>query len=250
MPSDPGGNLSGTDQQYQLHQRQWQRRRRWRKRQRERGRRGSEGRHLSDFYAYMPRHTYIFAPTGEIWIGDQCQFAVAEGAGDEEERRPRRSTTNGKQRSDANSWLDKHRPVEQMTWAPGLRLVVKDRLIAEGGWFEPRAATSSISTSRRCRSRRHRRADHLARPCAADLSRRCRPYHPWLAHRVQQPEEKINHALVLGGNQGIGKDTLLEPVKRAVGPWNFNEMSPNRHRAVQPASEGGGAADLGGARPR
>jgi hypothetical protein len=48
----------------------------------------------------------------------------------------------------------------------------------------------------------------------------------WLAHRVQNPGEKINHALVLGGAQGVGKDTLLEPVKRAVGPWNFSEVSP------------------------
>ena len=48
----------------------------------------------------------------------------------------------------------------------------------------------------------------------------------WLAHRVQKPGEKINHALVLGGPQGIGKDTLLEPVKQAVGPWNFSEVSP------------------------
>jgi hypothetical protein len=30
----------------------------------------------------------------------------------------------------------------------------------------------------------------------------------------------------LGGSQGIGKDTLLEPVKYAVGPWNFQEVSP------------------------
>jgi hypothetical protein len=50
----------------------------------------------------------------------------------------------------------------------------------------------------------------------------------WLAHRVQHPQEKINHALVLGGNQGIGKDTLLEPVKRAIGPWNFAEVSPTQ----------------------
>ena len=50
----------------------------------------------------------------------------------------------------------------------------------------------------------------------------------WLAHRVQRPEEKINHALVLGGKQGIGKDTLLEPVKHAVGPWNFAEVSPQQ----------------------
>jgi Family of unknown function (DUF5906) len=31
---------------------------------------------------------------------------------------------------------------------------------------------------------------------------------------------------VFGGSQGIGKDTLLEPVKHAVGPWNFSEVSP------------------------
>jgi hypothetical protein len=49
----------------------------------------------------------------------------------------------------------------------------------------------------------------------------------FLAHRVQRPREKINHALLLGGAQGIGKDTLLEPVKRAVGHWNFGEASPS-----------------------
>jgi hypothetical protein len=30
----------------------------------------------------------------------------------------------------------------------------------------------------------------------------------------------------LEGSQGIGKDTLLEPVKYAIGPWNFSEVSP------------------------
>jgi hypothetical protein len=50
----------------------------------------------------------------------------------------------------------------------------------------------------------------------------------WLAHRAQRPDEKPNHALVLGGGQGIGKDTLLEPSKYSVGPWNFNEVSPQQ----------------------
>jgi hypothetical protein len=27
---------------------------------------------------------------------------------------------------------------------------------------------------------------------------------------------------------GIGKDTLLEPVKHAIGPWNFSEVSPQQ----------------------
>ena len=50
----------------------------------------------------------------------------------------------------------------------------------------------------------------------------------WLAQRVQQPWEKINHALVLGGSHGIGKDTILEPVKQTVGPWNFQDELPSR----------------------
>jgi hypothetical protein len=50
----------------------------------------------------------------------------------------------------------------------------------------------------------------------------------WLAQRVQQPGTKINHALVLGGEQGVGKDTLLEPVKAGVGAWNWSEISPTQ----------------------
>ena len=50
----------------------------------------------------------------------------------------------------------------------------------------------------------------------------------WLAHRVQRPYEKINHGIVLGGKPGIGNDSMLEPVKQAVGPWNFGEVSPQK----------------------
>ena len=37
------------------------------------------------------------------------------------------------------------------------------------------------------------------------------------------------HSPLTGGSaglQGVGKDTILEPVKRAVGPWNVSEPSP------------------------
>ena len=33
---------------------------------------------------------------------------------------------------------------------------------------------------------------------------------------------------MLGGSQGIGKDTLVEPVKHAIGPWNFKEVTPQQ----------------------
>ena len=71
----------------------------------------------------------------------------------------------------------------------------------------------------------------------------------WLAHRVQFPWEKINHALLLGGNQGIGKDTLLEPVKYAVGAANFAEVSPRQAMGrFNGVPQIGGAADQRSAR--
>jgi len=48
----------------------------------------------------------------------------------------------------------------------------------------------------------------------------------FMAHRIQKPHEKINHCLVLTGSPGIGKDTMLEPLKYGVGAWNFAEISP------------------------
>jgi hypothetical protein len=48
----------------------------------------------------------------------------------------------------------------------------------------------------------------------------------YMAHRIQRAGDKINHALVLTGSPGIGKDTMLAPLKHGVGPWNFKEASP------------------------
>ena len=54
----------------------------------------------------------------------------------------------------------------------------------------------------------------------------------WFAHRAQRPGEKINHALVPGGDQGIGKDAVIAPLKHAVGSWNFAEISPQKALGV------------------
>lgn len=40
-----------------------------------------------------------------------------------------------------------------------------------------------------------------------------------LAHLVQKPD-KVNHALFLGGGQGIGKDSMFDPIVAAVGAHN------------------------------
>lgn len=39
----------------------------------------------------------------------------------------------------------------------------------------------------------------------------------WMAWTLQQPHRKINHAVVMGGHYGIGKDTLFWPMDQALG---------------------------------
>src|SRR3954465_1594103 len=116
-----------------------------------------------------------------------------------------------------------------MTWAPGLPITIRDKLIRAGGWIERRGVT--------CFNLYRAPIIEPGNPeKAAPWINHVRLIYPdeadhiidWLAHRVQRPQEKINHALVLGGQQGIGKDTLLEPVKYAIGPWNLHEVSPKQ----------------------
>jgi hypothetical protein len=116
-----------------------------------------------------------------------------------------------------------------MTWAPGLPMLIADRLIAEGGWIE-RPKVACLNLYRPPTIKVGNPAE--VRPWLRHIWKVFGDGMPhivkWLAHRAQRPQEKLNHALVLGGSQGIGKDTILEPVKRAIGPWNFVEVSPQQ----------------------
>jgi Family of unknown function (DUF5906) len=165
---------------------------------------------LDDFVAYMPMHNYIFKPTRETWPASSVNARIGMMG-----------------EIKASEWLDKNAAVEQATWVPGKPMLIPGKIISDGGWIDAPACTLF----------------NLYRPPAlvpkeGDVSLWLEHIHklypdyaatqiiPWLAHRVQRPWEKINHAIVLLGAQGIGKDTLLEPVKHAVGPWNFAEVNP------------------------
>jgi hypothetical protein len=166
---------------------------------------------LSDFFSYMPMHRYIFAPSRELWPASSVNSRLGPVNEDKS----------------ASAWLDENQPVEQMTWAPGLPILIRDRLISDGGWIK-RPGLSCFNLYRAPRiklgnpAKAERWLDHVHKVFGDDAEHIV----GWLAHRRQHPSTKINHALVLGGSQGIGKDTLLEPVKYAVGPWNFSEVSP------------------------
>jgi Bifunctional DNA primase/polymerase, N-terminal/Family of unknown function (DUF5906) len=184
---------------------------------------------LDDFHAYMPQHSYIFAPTGEMWPANSVNARLPPQPLLKADGTPVLDKKGNPLMISANAWLDQHRSVEQMTWAPGEPELIKDRLISEGGWIE-RDGVACYNLYRPPTIKSGNAAD--AQPWL-DHVRKVYPNDAdhiilWLAHRVQHPKEKINHALVLGGHQGVGKDTLLEPVKQAVGPWNFSEVSPQQ----------------------
>jgi hypothetical protein len=182
---------------------------------------------IEDFVAYMPTHSYIFRPCRELWPSASINA-----------RLPRQPvlTKTGKPKLDKNgkpvtvapaTWLDRNRAVEQTTWAPGMPEQIKGRLVVDGGWIERKDVTCfNLYRPPRIKLGDANKAgpwiEHARRVFSADADHII----VWLAHRVQRPEEKINHSLVLGGEQGIGKDSLLEPVKHAVAPWNFHEVSP------------------------
>lgn len=48
----------------------------------------------------------------------------------------------------------------------------------------------------------------------------------YLAHRVQKPAEKPRFALVVAGEQGIGKDTAIDFVIDAIGSHNMSNIDP------------------------
>jgi hypothetical protein len=170
---------------------------------------------LDDFYAHMPSHQYIFVPIRDLWPASSVNARIPAIPGaDGKPIRP-------------SAWLDEHHAVEQTAWAPGMPAVIEDRLVSNGGWID-RAGCRCFNLylpSMAALGNPENASlwlEHVHRVYPDDAGHIVK----WLAHRVQRPAEKINHALVLGGLQGIGKDTLLEPVKYAVGPWNFNEVSP------------------------
>jgi hypothetical protein len=167
---------------------------------------------LEDFRAYMPAHQYICMPTGEMWPAASVDAKIAPV---------------GKLR--ASAWLDKNQSVEQMTWAPGLPALIQDKTVTNGGWADKRG----YAVYNMYKPPTIAPGDATAAGPWLDHVRRVYPDDAdhivcYLAHRVQRPHEKINHGLVLGGSPGVGKDTLIEPVKRAVGPWNVQEISPQQ----------------------
>jgi hypothetical protein len=182
---------------------------------------------LDDFYAYMPKHHYIYVPSREPWPGTSVNARIQPVPILDASGQPVLDDHGKPMKIKASTWLDQNRPIEQMTWAPGKPALIANRLVLEGGWIDKAGVTTFnlyhppiLEPGDPAQAQRW--VDHVRKLFGDDADHIIK----WFAQRVQQPGVKINHALVLGSyHQGIGKDTLLEPVKRAIGAWNFTEVT-------------------------
>jgi len=183
---------------------------------------------VEDFVAYHPQHFYIYTPVREMWITSGVNASCPLMPACKRNGDPILDK-NGQQKLEAaNIWIDKNHPVQQMTWAPGEPMLICDRQITEGGdWIEKRDTTCfnlylPPTIAHGDSNDVAPWLEHIRRTYPDDADHMIK----WFAQRVQHPQIKINHALFLGGSQGIGKDSILEPVKRAVGAVNFKEVTP------------------------
>lgn len=165
---------------------------------------------------------YIYHGTGDIFGGRKVDHFVG----------PVRSGRGRNGRASfmpASKWLDENRAVSQMIWAPGETEIIEGKYLRDGGWVD--------APNKRSYNRYVPPPDFDGDPEKAErfltLVQTIYPEEAdeildWLAHKVQFPAVKINHAIVFGGEQGIGKDTILTSCTTAFGQWNIAAVSPQR----------------------
>jgi hypothetical protein len=185
---------------------------------------------LEHFVAHMQSKCFIYLPSNDFWPAERVNARLPPVPHIDSKGQPVINQKTSKQETISPSyWLARHAPVEQITWAPGLPQFIDDRLISDGGWIEHKGVTV-LNLYRRPKpfqgdaTQAEPWIAHVRHIYADEADHIIH----WIAHRVQRPQEKINHALLLIGSPGVGKDTILEPVKYAVGPWNFKEASPQQ----------------------
>jgi hypothetical protein len=181
---------------------------------------------FEDFCAYAPSRTCIYLPCKTPWPNASIDTRLPRQPLLDSNGNPVRNSKGKVVTIPASTWLEQNRSVETFTWAPGEPEFIRDRLAVEGGWVTKPGA-NTLNTYRPPMieagdaSQAKRWIDHWRAIYPDDADHII----AWLASRVQRPEVKINHALVLDGAPKIGKDTLLEPVVAAVGRWNFREIT-------------------------
>ena len=182
---------------------------------------------LEDFIAYLPlASTFIHLRTRKFWKGAAGVNAklkpIDTGAVDK----------NGKPIIKLASQVVMERyGVNHMTWAPGEPQIIRGKFYEGSGWATDTTAVSYNTfapvpdSSGGDASLAGPWVDHVKYlyPDQIDHDHILNT----LAYVVQNVGGKINHALVLAGGEGIGKDTIFEALRYILGGANVTGIGPD-----------------------
>lgn len=127
--------------------------------------------------------------------------------------------------------VDVGQTVEGTTWWPGMPTRIENFVVSDRGTQKVMGANAYNTY---VKPNHH----HLPPPTDPqpwiDHVRRLFPnpgeaevFFDFAAHMLQRPHEKVNWGVVMAGEQGVGKDTTLLPLRVGVGEINAAEISPD-----------------------
>jgi hypothetical protein len=173
---------------------------------------------LGNFVYFGPGNNYIYRPVGSFWVASAVDAAVSP-------------INEAGKIVKASEWLKINQLCTSMTSHPGLEEdVIKGfdcrhgEIIAVPGacvFNTYRRPTIELGDPRMAKPW----VDHVHKVFnkAGDAEQ----FLNYMAHRVQKPEEKPRFALLIAGDQGVGKDTAVEFCIPAIGSWNTANIEPS-----------------------
>ena len=182
---------------------------------------------LEDFVAYLPMgSTFIHLSTKLFWRGTSGVNSQIKPIDTELVDKAGKPIIK-----EASQVIMERYGVNHMTWAPGEPLIITGKFYDQSGWIiDPSAKTYNTfhpipDTSGGDASMAALWVEHVkyVYPNKVDHNHIL----DVLAYVVQNVGGKVNHALVLAGEEGIGKDTILKVLSFILGGPNVVGVGPD-----------------------
>jgi hypothetical protein len=172
---------------------------------------------LSNFIYFAPGNNFVYRPTASFWIKEAVDCAVGK-------------VNDEGMLVHASDYLKMRVLATSMTKSPALAGDYIKGFDCREGELIAEAGSAVFNAYRRPTIELGDAT--LAEPFLTHVKRvfskdgDAEQFFDYMAHRVQYPEEKPRFALLIAGDQGVGKDTAVEFCIPSIGAWNVANIEP------------------------
>jgi len=169
------------------------------------------------FIYFAEGNNFVYRPTASYWTRQAVNIAVGK-------------VNDGGVMLKASEWIERNVLATSMTCYPGFKGdylkgfdALRGELIAGKGAAVFNAyRRPSIELGDPLKAEPF--IDHVKK--VFNKGTDAEQFFDYMAHRVQFPEVKPRFALIIAGEQGVGKDTSVEFCVPAIGSWNVSNIDP------------------------